>query len=330
MAYKSLLKKFIAVFMVILIFVFDLSASAAEKTARLRNSLETDHMYMVLTPDYIGSLISISKSNFKSRYDDKFVAFTGMIKYKSVSDNHKTVIVYGSEKSVEVDTSDSSVIGTAGQLKLGDRITVYGQVDGTEVDALHLVINPANEPEAFTYVFFSEKAYDEPAVNDLAVDGHVSFRIPSDWNNEYVMGRLTNNNVNGYQFFLNAIYPQNRDFPENFYIFYFNYETYLDKVKKDMDSFDIEDIEELIIDNITHNLSGNIKIDVSTMKLPDGTKLDYCPTVYKPADGNDYRLEFLFKPDSTGIVCMLYLYYPNDYSVNHLRDVSYVVQTIGN
>ena len=66
------------------------------------------------------------------------------------------------------------------------------------------------------------------------------------------------------------------------------------------------------------------------MTLSDGKKFDYCSTVYKPADGNDYRLEFLFKHDSKGFVCMLYLYYPNDYAVNHLQDVAYVVQTLQN
>ena len=328
MAKKELIKKFIAVFMVLLIFIYDSSASAAEKTARLRNSLDTDYLYQVLTPDHIGSLLTISKSNFKAKYDDKFVAVPGSAYF--ISSNHKSIKVFGKEKNIEIDTSDSAVIGTVGQLKSGDKVMVYCQVDGTDLEAKHIVINPEKEPQNLSYVFYLDKTeYYEPVVSDLAADGHVSFHIPETWNDEYVMGRLTNNNVNGYQFFLNAIYPQNREFPENFYIFYFNYETYLDKVKKNPDSFDIEDIEELIIDNIVQNLSGNIKIDVSTIKLPDGTKLDYCPTVYKPADGNDYRLEFLFKSDSTGIICMLYLYYPNDYGVNHLRDVSYVVQTIG-
>ena len=111
-------------------------------------------------------------------------------------------------------------------------------------------------------------------------------------------------------------------------MFYFKYETYLDKVKKDPDSFDIEDIEELIIENILGNLTNTGDIDVETISYPGGKKLDYCSTTYKPADGNDYRLEFFFKNDATGIVCMLYLYYPNDNAVNHIRDVAYVISTL--
>ena len=328
MKYKGIKKRIAAVFLFMLIFVFNTSALGAEKTARLRNCLENDHMYMVLTADYIGNMISISKSSFKSRFDDKYVAFTGIIRYSSVSSNHKSVTVYGTDKGVEVDTSLDSVKSKVGQLKLGDYVTVYGQVDGTEIDAEYLVINPEEEYTILSYVFYPDRVYDEETVSDLAGDGHVRFSIPAAWKNEYVMGRLTNNNVNGYQFFLNAISPQNRDFPENFYIFYFNYETYLDKVKKNPDSADVHDIEELIIKNIVQNLSGDFKPDVSTLKLDDGQRFDYCPMVYKPADGNDYKLEFLFKSDQQGIVCMLYLYYPNDSSVNHLRDVAYVVQSV--
>ena len=319
---KNFGRNLIAIFMVILTFVSSTSVGAAQKTARLRNCLENDHMYFVLTPDVLG------KTSLKSR-DDKFLAFTGTIRYSSVnSKNYKEITVYGDSIGVQVDTSAASVINMVSQLKLGDRVTVYGQVDGSEVDAEHLVINPEKEPDILSYVFYPDKAYDEVQVTDLARDGHVTFRLPSDWDNDYVKGRLTNNDVNGYQFFLNAIYPQNLNYPENFYMFYFPYETYLDKVKKDMDAFDIEDIEELVINNILQPLSDDFKIDITTMKLADGAKFDYCSTVYRPADGNDYRLEFLFKYDQKGFVCMLYLYYPNDYAVNHLKDVAYVVQTL--
>ena len=323
MSYKGMLRKCMAVLLVILTFVFNVSVGGAEKTARLKECLEKDHMYFVLTPDVLG------KTSLKSR-DDQYLAFTGIIRYSSVESNHKKMTVYGDNIGVQVDTSTSSVIGIVGQLKPGDHVTVYGQVDGSEVDAEHLVINPEKAPEILSYVFYPDKAYDEVTVTDLARDGHVSFRLPATWDNKYVKGRLTNNDINGYQFFLNAIYPQNLNYPENFYIFYFNYETYLDQPPAKPTSGDHKDLEELVIKNILQPLSGDFKVDISTLKLSDGKKFDYCSTVYKPADGNDYRLEFLFKPDSKGFVCMLYLYYPNDYAVNHLQDVAYVVQTLAN
>ena len=324
MAYKNIGIKFIAVFLAFLTFISSAAVGAAEMTARLKSCLEKDHLYYVLVPGLLG------KSNLKSR-DDQYIAFSGVIRYNSVSKNHKTVTVYGDSSDtvgVEVDTSDSSVLNIAGSLKLGDRVTVYGQVDGNEVDAEHIRVNMEKEPTVLSFVFYDGKEYDEASVSDLARDGHVSLRIPSAWENEFVKGRLTNNDVNGYQFFLNAIYPQNRDYPENFYVFYFNYETYLDKPPARPTSGDHKDLEKLVVKNIVQDLSGDFKIDISTLKLGNGNQFDYCSMVYQPKDDNDYRLEFIFKPDSKGFVCMLYLYYPNDFGVNHLQDVAYVVNTL--
>ena len=331
MNFKGITKRLAAIFFVLVIFVFNSSFGVSERDARLKNSLENDHLYLVLSTDFLGLMMSKNKSTFKERYDDKFVAFYGTIRYNSIADNHKMITVYDNNNyGVKVDTSSSAIKSIVDRLNMGDHVIVYGQVDSSEIDAEYIVVNPSFELSVESNVFYPNKVYSEEAVKDLAKNGHVTFHLPLVWKDEYVMGRLTNNDVNGYQFFLNAISPQNLNYPENFYIFYFNYETYLNYVKKGMDSFDIEDIEELVIDNILGGLSGSFKIDISTLKLSDGKKYDYCTTTYKPADGNDYRLEFIFKHDSTGFVCMLYLYYPNDSAVNHLQDVTYVVQTLEN
>lgn len=330
MSFKRITKRFMACLLVVMIFVFNTSVGAAEKTARLRNYLETVHMYQVFPIDFITNMAADSPSRFKANYDDKYIAFTGQIKFGSVADNRKSVKVYGPSNYIEVDTSEQSVKITAGTLKVGDTVTVYGQVDGTEVDAEYILVNPEFTLPSLKYVFYPDNVIEDENVTDLTADGHVSFGIPSDWKDEYVMGRLTNNGINGYQFFLNAISPQNLNYAENFYIFYFTYETYLNPVKKNPDSADIEDIEELVIKNILGALSGDFKLDVQGIKLQDGTKLDYCTTVYKPAEGDAYRLEFVFKHDSTGFVCMLYLYFPYDGAVNHLSEVAYLINSIKN
>ena len=330
MSIKDIFKKFTACLLILMIFSFNMSVGAAEVTARLRNCLETEHMYQVFPIDYLANMASNSGSRFKDLYDDRYVVFSGSVKFSSVSDNHKTVKVYGSQHYIEVDTSEQSMKNIAGMLKVGDSVTVYGQVDGTEVDAEHLLINQEYELPSLQYIFFPDKVIEGESITDLAYDGHVSFSLPKDWEDEYVMGKLTNNGINGYQFFLNAISPQNLTYPENFYIFYFPYETYLLPVKKNPDRFDIRDIESIVINNILEEVSDDPKVKTSNITLPNGMEFDYGTTVHRPSDGNDYRLEFVFKPDSTGLVCMLYLYYPNDFAVNHLRDVSYLIQSIKN
>ena len=324
MTLKNILKRTTAVLMVFLIMVFNTSVGAAQQTARLRECLESDHVYLVLTPDIL------SKSVMKNTYADRYIAFSGTIRYSSVAKNHKSVTVYGSSNGVDVDTSSKSVINLVNSLKMGDRVTVFGQVDGSEINAEHLLINPSKEPTVLSSVYYPNKEITDRTITDLARDGHVRFKIPVEWDNEYVSSRLTNNDVNGYQFFLNALYPQNRNYPENFYIFYFGYETYLDQPPKNPTSGDHQDIEELVMNNILGVLSGEFEYSIKSLKLSDGKKYDYCTTVYKPKDGNDYRLEFMFKPDPKGLVCMLYLYYPNDNAVNHLQDVAFLVQSVEN
>ena len=330
MSFKGFVKKFTACLLALVIVLFNTSVGAAEKTARLRSCLETVHMYQVFPIDFITSMAAESPSRFKSNYDDRYLAFTGQVKFGSVSDNRKSVKVYGADHYIEVDTSEQQVINIAGLLKPGDYVTVYGQVDGKEVDAEYLYINPDFELPSLRYVFYPDLVMEDETITDLAPDGHVSFSIPKEWKDQYVMGRLTNNGVNGYQFFLNAICPQNLTYPENFYIFYFTYDTYLYPVKKNPDKYDVRDIEGLVIKNIMEVVSADFKTDIQGVELQDGTDVDYCTMMYKPKDGNTYILEFVFKPDTTGFVCMLYLYYPNDGAVSHIREAAYVVNSVNN
>ena len=332
---KMFFKKFILIFSAVLVVVFNISVGAAEHTARLRYCMDNDHMYIAYTPDYLSYFFASNKSRFDDLFDETYAVVTGIVYTNSISSDKEEFTLYGKEKGIVINSSDSQVKGLVGQLSSGDEVTVYGVIEvkgmtgsSFELKAEHMERTLKKQLPMYSGVYYPEKVYDEEAVTDLAADGHVKFYMPSEWDTEYVKGRLTNNNVNGYQFYLNAISPQNLDFPENFYMFYFKYETYLDKVKKDPDSFDIEDIEELIIGNILGNLTDTGDIDVETISYPGGKKFDYCSTTYKPADGNDYRLEFFFKNDATGIVCMLYLYYPNDNAVNHIRDVAYVINTL--
>ena len=266
MSFKGFVKKFTACLLALMIVLFNTSVGAAEKTARLRSCLETVHMYQVFPIDFITSMAAESPSRFKDNYDDRYMAFTGQVRFGSVSDNHKSVKVYGPNHYIEVDTSEQQVKNIAGLLKPGDYVTVYGQVDGKEVDAEYLYINPNFEIPSLKYVFYPDMIIDGETITDLAADGHVLFSLPEDWKNDYVMGRLTNNGVNGYQFFLNAISPQNLNYPENFYIFYFNYETYLNPVKKSPDKYDIWDNESIVIKNILSTLSGDSKPSIFKME----------------------------------------------------------------
>ena len=329
MKLRSITKKVSILMMVILIFVFTTGAwFTTDKKGKLRDSLETEHMYRHMP---IGPLENLYKLNkFKTLSDDyKYIAFTGRV--RSISSNRKEIVVFESGEGIKVDTTNTAVSSVVGTLSVGRYIRVFGRIESSKVYAEHLLVDPEVEYTTQEDLYYPDIVIEETEqITDLARDGHVTFEIPTDWMDDYVMGRLTNNNVNGYQFFLNAIPPQNLSFPEIFYIFYFNYDQYLDTPPDNPTSGDHKDLEKIVMKNILQVLSGSFDVDVSAIKIQNGDSIDYCQTVYRPADGKDYRLEFTFRPDKKGLVCMLYLYYPNDDTTNHIEEVSYVINSVKN
>lgn len=173
-----------------------------------------------------------------------------------------------------------------------------------------------------------DSVYTGRELTDMCADGHVSVKVPESWMDDYVVSRLTNNGISGYQFALNALEPVNTEYAEMFYCFYFDYETYLDKPPARPTDGDNEDIEKVIMKNILTGLEDTFRFKVNDLAAANGVEYDYCSVTYRPADNNDYRLEFVFRPDSTGIVCMLYLYFPKAGAVNHTDEVTYAVESV--
>lgn len=329
MKLRSITKKVSILLMVMLIFVFTTGAwFTTDKKGKLRDSLENEHMYRHMPIGPLENMYKINKlKTLKENY--KYIAFTGRI--KSISSNKKEIVVFESGEGITIDTTNTAVNSIVGTLSVGRYIRVFGRIDSSKVYAEHLLVDPEVEYTTQEDLYYPDIVIEETElITDLARDGHVTFEIPADWMDEYSIGRLTNNNVNGYQFFLNAIEPQNLTFPENFYIFYFSYFQYLDPTPDDPTNGDHKDIEKVVVKNILEDLSGDFDIDITTIEIQNENDLHYCQTVYRPADGKDYRLEFLFKPDKKGLVCMLYLYYPNDDTTNHIEEVSYVINSVKN
>ena len=153
------------------------------------------------------------------------------------------------------------------------------------------------------------------------------YNIPSSWSDKKVCSALTNNDVKGYQYYLNALPPYDTKKPEIFYIFYFENERYLEKPPKNANDGDNEYIEEAIVRNILQQFDEETKINVDDIKDFKGTEYDYFSKMIR-VGGIDYRAEFVFIPDNAGITCMMYLYFPSESSVHHTEEVAYVVETM--
>lgn len=334
MKLKNKAHKVTVLLLLVLIFVFSTGGIfTTDQQGRLRYFLENEHLYNYYPMSPLENLYNNNKNkknSFKSILTGTpYIAFTG--KVKSISSNKKEIWVYDTGYGIKVDTSKEDVKSIVGNLYVGRKVTIYGKIDSTEVDAEHINVDTPLEYATQKSLYYPDKLADNyENINDLAKDMHVSFEVPSTWKSDpATWGRLNNNNVGGYQFFLNTL-DQNWDSPEFFYIFYFTYQTYLDKPPLNPTEGDHEDLEERVMDNILKSLSGSFKYDIDDVKIQNETEVDYCQMTYKPSDGKHYRLEFTFKPDNKGLVCMLYLYYPDDASSNHIHEVSYVINSVKN
>ena len=79
------------------------------------------------------------------------------------------------------------------------------------------------------------------------------------------------------------------------------------------------------MENILEAVGGDSADSINGFYDTNNNLLHYYTTSHRAKDGRDYRLEFLFKPDQKGIVCMLYLYFPNENTVNHELEVAYLI-----
>ncbi len=319
--------------LVLLLVSVPVKAASSLDDCRLYSCLRNDHMYLAV------SLLALrtqqNSDDFKKKYDDTYVVISQDITVESIKSNNKGItIVNSSGGTCTIDTSAKEVKDVVATLSVGDSLIVYGKMSVSginsysfKIEAEHILPGTPFSFERGSYVFYSSAEYYGTLFDTLTSRGNVSYMIPSSWDDQYVGDLYINENNNGvtvYQYYLNALPIQNTDSPEIFYIFYFDNETHLDNSK-----YDIKKVEKAIIENILpDHEEKNLKIKIETIETSNGIEFNYFSTMYKTRDGKDYRLEFLFKPDQNGIVCMMYLYFPREGYVRHTRDVAYLIETM--
>ncbi len=297
---------------------------AKDYMARLRETLWTERLYTAVTIEELETAKS-NTASFKKNYNGRCVAIGNDTTVESISDDLKNVVLKDRQGKTCVAVPYGDIVG---DLRRGDYVTVYGKVR-TEGSSYYLevtVIERRNSEFVMgDQFFYNIPAYRYVEVTDLTKDGRVKYRIPESWNNGYVISDLTNNGIKGYQYNLNAIEPMNTEYPEIFYIFYFNNETYLKQPPKDPSESNLKKIEAKIAENILEAVGIDSVNSINKFYDTNNNMLHYHTTSHRAKDGRDYRLEFMFKPDSKGIVCMLYLYYPNEDAVKHELEVAYLI-----
>ena len=321
-------------------FLLPVRSEAAEKTGRLRETLENDSLFHTET------IASINKtagnfSDLKKEYDNSCIALSGRLGENAVSENFKMIVLFDSNgvDRINVDTSEKNLLQDVKGISPGDLVTVFGRMKvnsfnrNFSLQAHKLIIKPREALTPNQYCFEDGAIYKSIVVSDVSYKQDIRLSFPERWYDNRLFTRLKNNGINGYQFFLNAI-AENKEHPEVFYIFYFNYETYLDTPPVNPSDRDYKAIEKRIIENILKEDVDKTfwdrlspQMTISTVTCSNGEKLDYYMTT-APISGSDYRLEFVFKRGLEGMVCSLYLYFPQEGAVKFTRDVAFVLESI--
>lgn len=308
---------------------------AKDHSARLKDCLQSEYIYYATSIYNLNYEMYYNKAGFKKDFDNRCVVIYEDVKVESVSSyGYEMTVSDAAGNKCKINTSSPNVKAVAERLSNGNKVTVYGKItvtglrsDSYEIIARNIVLGEKSF-SAGSYVYDYEYVFDGVPEESITTSGNVTFSIPQSWMSDYSRAKLTNNGIKGFQYYLNSVEPLNMDYPEVFSIFYFNNETYLEKVPTNPTDGDNKDIEEAIVRNILQDLEGSFKIKMESFKDINGEKIDYYSTSYRPKDGHDYRLEFLFKPGKKGIVCMLYLYFPTEAAVNHVREAAYLVENL--
>lgn len=328
-------KKRIALFGTLLLgFALSAVVYAVGVNARLKAGIESNILYYSESIAALSSMQALNQNGFKKEYSDRFVAVVGEIRADSVDSKGKALKLYTPQQdaSAIIDCSTDELMSAVKSLQVGDTVTVYGQVelkgilnDSYQIKA-HSITKGESGLQKHLYSDRNGTVYQGKQISDLTADGRIQYSIPESWDSQYVVAPLTNNGVKGYQYFLNAVSPQQVEYPEIFYIFYFENGRYLKDPPKNPSDSTVMKIEEAIIkDNICKDQVDKVKI--TEVKDTNGNVYHYCNTTYPKQGKVQYRLEFVFVPDEKGIVCMLYLYYPQEEAILHVDEVVYVIES---
>ncbi len=298
---------------------------------KLKEFLQNEYLYYSNTITYFSNYRISHPEDFEQNYDGCHVVVVGTI--QTFDDKKKIKIADAQDRTCLIDASDRDLKSKIENLSVGDKVIVYGTINMTKdlyaIDVEDIYPATGNSISVDSYLFDGSDSYKGELISNLTNDGHIQYYIPSKWKGQYVSAPLTNNGITGRQYYLNAISPQNLEYSEVFYIFYFSNETYLHSPPSNPSNGNYRDIEELIIENITDGYELNSKIVVNTVKDANGNEFDICQNSAPAKDDNTYKMEFIFKHDGNkGIVCMLYLYYPSEENYSHLADVAYVIDSM--
>lgn len=260
-----------------------------------------------------------SSEAVKKEYKDQCFVIYGKIKYRS--SDHKEVRIgmttNNSQEALICKGSDPEVVSAIADLRIGDRVKVYGQMKNgmlgwsLSIDKIEKTYEDTVSRTAFSVI--GGKTVDKEKLEKRNLKGtEVSYYVPKEW--KAVEKNLVSEGLGtleGYQYCLNEINHSSVQ-PESLFVCYFDSDTQL---LRPSEKGQTEQIERAIVQNILGKDPGKAILKKTTSYGPE---YHYYHEAFNSSLGKSYHAEFVFQPVETkGFILYLYVYLEK----NHLDDV---------
>ena len=236
------------------------------------------------------------------------------------------------ESGLTLSCTAKQTVSELASLEAGDSVKVYGKIvintwpeKTLSLDVQRVELAVGSPASLSTYSLLDGTTRSKDSMKERTIgDGDFVYYIPEAWTAvEYSLP-----NVPGYQYKLNNL--SGKGTAESLFLFYVD-SSYLNRPG---DIGKTDQVQKAIIRNILKNNNLSIRPDYSILDSDirsSEIKADYCDFTgysgwYKDPNHHNYRVEFLFFPDSgDGVRVLLYVYNTGE----HVNDILFLMRMIG-
>ncbi|MBR6345174.1 MAG: hypothetical protein IKR70_05520 [Lachnospiraceae bacterium] len=294
-----------------------------------------EHIYPCETVDKMLAKLKIDKYNARNLYNGRYYMVLGHV--CSIADNDKSfeltyvnTITVGAA-TITASTKDSAIISKISGLNVGDNVFVYCKVSVSTWGSGSISLSDIAEVSATNDTFVMSNSYSVPSYKTICTDdmasrslgdGLIKYYIPDEWADVEESLPLADGkyDLDGYLYRLNEISDTYTVRPEQVYVFYLDYNTFVSS-KSNWSKPDT--IEKELVKNIlptdSINKVGDFKVDYSN-------NFDCYASNYTDAADIFHRINFIFTPvgDNEGLCVIMYVFS----EANYTEDIMFMLRSM--
>ncbi len=293
------------------------------------------HIYPCVTADKMLAQLSINKDNAYSLYNGKYYMVLGHVCSKA-TDNKSFDITYINTVSVggptiSASSSSSAIISEIAGLSVGQNVMIYCKVSVSTWGSGSISLKEIAEVSATNDISVVNNSYSVPSYKTICTDdmdsrtlgdGLIKYYISDEWEavEEALPMADSKYELDGYVYRLNEISTTYTVRPEQVYVFYLDYNTYI--VNKS-DWSNTSGIEIALVKNL---LPYDSITKVSNFNVDYSKNMKCYASSYTDAADIFHRINFIFTPvgDNEGLCVVMYVFS----EANYTEDIMFMLRSM--